>query len=175
MIAAILLKFTRLEQQKLNLRSELSTWSEAELQRRPTPDSWNVTDILDHLIKIEEPLPGSVRHTLPKQHRVGLLDHAALKFVNAVAGSRLRVKVPRKGSRFLPDSTESFAEIFARWDAVRADIQRSLHTVKAEQLPYGLYLHPFGFWLTLDGALDLVTAHIRHHEYQFERLKSLPR
>lgn len=175
MIPAIAQKFAQLELQKQTVLKDLANWSGAELQRRPTPDSWNVIDILDHLIKIEEPLPDSVRGTLTKQHRVGLLDRAAVKFLNTVARSRVRVKVPRKGSRFLPNSTESFLEIVARWDATRAAIKQSLVTVRADQLRYGLYLHPFGFWLTLDGALDLVAAHIRHHEYQFERLKSFAR
>jgi hypothetical protein len=64
------------------------------------------------------------------------------------------------------------AEAIGQWVKNRERLFSLLDSLQPDQLSLGVFRHPVSGWMTMPQALAFLSAHIRHHEYQLDRLKS---
>jgi len=132
-------------------------------------------DVLDHLVKVEEALLEAAHEQLPNGIPVTFKDRVGAFFVISVMRSPMRVKVPTSATMVLPEATTDSHDTAKRWSEVREQMANLLRSLQPEQLRTGLFRHPVSEWMTMANALAFLSAHLRHHEYQLNRLNSATR
>jgi len=101
------------------------------------------------------------------QRSSGCLIHS---FGYAVTGAR--VKVPPAALTVLPEViTDDASSIATHWEQVRGEMGILLQSLQPNQLGRGLFRHPVSGWMTMRQAIAFLSAHLRHHGYQIDRLK----
>ncbi len=175
MTGAILRRFETLERQKRSILSGVMRLSAAQLHFRPAPAVWSVLDVLDHLIKVEKAFLEAVQEQLPNGAPLTFRDRVRAWLLTAVMLMPIRVKVPASASIVWPQGTPDLPEAAASWNDVRRRMANLLGSLPPEQRYRGLFRHPVSGWMTMADALEFLTAHVRHHEYQLNRLKSAAR
>lgn len=160
-----------LTRQKKGMLRQLSGWSEAQLSFRPNPTQWSALDMLDHLVKVEKAAHAAVFKNLPRGHPITLKDRLGAQAVFAVMRSPIRVKVPAAASVVLPEQTADLPKIEAHWNNVRQEILELLNSLQPPQFQVGLFRHPVSGWMTITGALTFLSVHLKHHEYQLDRIR----
>ncbi len=165
----------RLERQRNELAGRLSGWSAERLRRRPSPQVWSALDIVDHLVRVDSGILGAIRGNLVRPTVISVRDQIRGLIVNAVMLSPLRVKVPASATSALPQNAESLPELLARWEETSRAFANLAANVTAEQHSSGVFCHPVAGWMSFNGALRFVSAHLRHHTYQLRRLERAAR
>jgi len=159
----------KLERQKSALLSDVASLGAEQIWFRPEPSSWSVADVLDHLVKVEQASLEAVRRQLPGDAPPALGDRMRAAIVILVMRSPVRVKVPASATQVLPEAADP-AKSEPRWSEVRKEMGDLLRSLQPEQLR-----HPVSGWMTMAQALAFLSAHLRHHRYQIDRLKSASR
>ena len=165
-------RFDRLERQRLDLVADLQRRSDAALRYQPTPESWSVLQVIEHLVIAEENMLALAARRAPKpvpfieRLRTGVRLRALYV---ALASSR-RFKVPLPALN--PSGVETdFAELERRWSEARWQLARVLEAVTPEtarERPVG---HPITRWLTWQQGLDFLYRHILRHAGQIRRIE----
>lgn len=162
-----------LEALKGSVLNEFKNYSDKQLQFRPDAESWNLLQVLEHLVLAEKMTLLSIRKGLSRGDRVR----------NQSAGSKLRM-MALKIALFLPlkfkapkmvevgNSGKGFRELSKDWDIVREQIRELLAGANEEALRKELFLHPRAGMLTIPQALDFLKSHLQHHQKQIESIKS---
>ena len=175
MIAALQTRFDHLERHKQRVVARLETLGPSQAHLCPQPGAWSALEVLDHLVKVELACLNAVRKTLPDG--VSVPFAARCKAYGVIAAMRLpvRVKVPPQASAVVPDTSPEFATLAPLWAQVRRDMSELLDSLNPGQCERGLFRHPVSGWMTMPTAITFLTAHIRHHEYQLDRIhQALP-
>ena len=175
MIKSLLKSYESLQRQKHAFLSRVAGLSTSQLHFRQVPGSWSVSDILDHLVKVEKELLTAVKAELPNGTARGLRDGIGAIFIIGVMLWPMRVKAPASASALLPQTTAVPAKTALRWTEVRTEMADLLGRLRTDQLGCGLFRHPVSGWMTIQQALTFLSAHIQHHTYQLNRLMSAMR
>ncbi len=169
--AAVWDMFDRLERQKEAVLSRVVSWPKERLLFRHESNSWSTLDVVDHLVKVERSSLAAIRSSLPGGHPVTLKDRLGAFVVISIMKSPMRVKVPSSASEVFPDSEADLVSVSEHWNQTRVILRKVLDSLSADQLRCGLLRHPVAGWMTMSGAMDFVSAHMRHHEFQLRRLE----
>jgi len=175
MTPAIWYWFEKLETQKQDVLADIARLSPTQLRFRPEQTAWSVSEVIDHLVKVEKALLEAARGQLPNGTPLKFNDRVGALFIIGIMQLPMRVKVPASASMVLPEATADTSEIAMRWSAVREEMAEMLRSLRPEQLRCGLFRHPVSGWMTMARALAFLSAHLRHHDYQLNRLKSASR
>ena len=175
MIARLQTRFDHLERHKQRVVDRVETLGPGQARLCPQPGAWSAVEVVDHLVKVEAAFLDAVRKTLPDG--VPVPFSARCKAYGVIAAMRLpvRVKVPPQASAVVPDTAPDFATLAPHWTQIRRDISELLGSLNPSQCQRGLFRHPVSGWMTMPAAITFLTAHIRHHEYQLDRIhQALP-
>ena len=167
--------FETLERQKARLLSEVLTWSAERAQFRPEPTGWSTLDVLDHLVKVEKAFLRTVQNNLPDGHPVTYKDRIGALFIIGVMRSPMHVKVPASATTVLPGTTTDSRTLSNKWDETRGEMAGLLTALLPSQFRAGLFRHPVSGWMTVSQAMAFLSAHLRHHGYQLNKLRSATR
>jgi len=79
-----------------------------------------------------------------------------------------------KAPAILPDPTggASLAELNYKWDQIREQLNTFVSNVPEEFYDRLVFKQPVAGMITLEGTLDFLNAHLRHHFIQLERLRA---
>jgi len=168
-------KFAKLEEQKERLLSDISKLPAKRLRFRPNPKTWSILEILDHLVKVEDSIMNMVRQNLPDGNQVSPIDRLGAVMVTSMMKTTIRVKVPAQATMVLPQDVDGLAEIETRWNLTRTEMSRLLSSLQNEQLKCGLFRHPVGGWMTMAQTLGFISAHLKHHVFQINRVSAAGR
>jgi hypothetical protein len=128
--------------------------------------------VLDHLMKVEKASLEAVQEKLPDGTPITFRDRLGVLFINSLMRSPIRVKVPASAAVVLPQGTADLSGTVTAWGDVREQMANLLGSLQPEQLRCGLFRHPVSGWMTMPDALAFLSAHLQHHTYQINRLKS---
>ena len=165
----------QLEMKKSELLDSLSRWPEEHLQFRPADGGWSAAQVLDHLVRTEVEIVAAAKKGLAQPHRIGARDRAGTWFLRRVFESDRKVKAPAKVTAIFPAEAPLLSECAQRWDEARLELavlEACVNTAVARQ---GIFRHPVGGWMTLDGVRDFFAVHIHHHGYQLAELERAAR
>lgn len=163
--------FTQLEKQKTEMLATVEGWSATRLAFRPTPGAWSATEMLDHMVKVENGILAGVRQRLKTPHRIGIRDRAGVLLLNRVFRSDRRVKVPASAKEVMPGDTPDLNSVLQRWSDGRIELADFLAHTPSEQFRGGVFRHPVAGWMSLQQVLDFFSVHIIHHSFQLARLR----
>lgn len=161
----------RLEKQKLSVLSGLASWSPAQLNFRPTAQSWSSLNVLDHLQKTEQGILDAVIEGLARPRRLEIKDRMGSFFLTALFLFPSRVRVPRSASAVLPGDAPNRAQIEDLWASTRTQLATVVADFPNNLMSLGIFQHPVSGWMNMSQVLGFYSAHLIHHEYQLNRLK----
>lgn len=173
MLAELDGRFEDLEDRKTELLADLGEGSDAQLHFRPTPESWSLLQVLEHLLRVEEAVLEQLQRTASASHRRRTpVTRLRFAFLRLVLRSPLRVKAPTR--RVLPAGDLTLGEIEASWSDVRRALARRLEAIEAPALTSPVAYHPVAGRLTAVQGLDFLIDHFDHHLRQVERIRRSP-
>jgi hypothetical protein len=138
---------------------------------REQPASWCALDVLEHLLLAEQVVLGDVATAAA---RVAMVPTNAERFRAAIVWLVLRlgirVRVPAEAMR--PSRQGSFEELRTQWDAQHAALRQFATGLDARGRARRVFRHPIAGPLTTGQALQLLSAHLRTHQRQLDRLRT---
>lgn len=155
--------FHALERHRVALTERLDGVPAEIVARRPGPEQWSLTQIVDHLARIDRGL----RLDGPAASRVVRGTSGARGRVLAWAlGLPLRIPAPPGAGPVLPSASPEYAAVRDAWAERRADWRRQWDEVNPNAVAFR---HPLMGPFVLRDALAFLLAHHRHHDAQVER------
>jgi uncharacterized damage-inducible protein DinB len=171
MLAKLARGLDRLEGRRSALLASLAPLSAEQLGYRPSAGRWNMLDIVEHLIIIEELVLrslGTRPGPLPPAARLrGALRLAVLRLYLRAGG---KIQAPTRA--IFPRGSVTLAELRERWDRTGAGYRAALESFDRSDLVRPMMKHPIIGKLTPVQTLTFLDAHLSHHRRQIERLRT---
>lgn len=161
----------RLHRRKLALLHEAAEWPESALHFRPAQGAWCALDVLDHVARTEHEISEAMRAHLGDERSVPVRDQLRGLMVLGVMYAPTRIKVPESARQVMPKTPPDLQAAVERWDAARTHLQATVSDVQKRNTRRGIFRHPVGGWMTPGRTLQFLDSHLRHHEYQWKRLR----
>jgi DinB superfamily len=160
-----------LEESHASLESVLTGIEDEFCARKPTTGGWSITEIVEHLVIIEERIPRFLQRKLPEQE-------LALQSANArVHDSKLVERVISMGKAQAPESTKPtgrYRSCRQALDAFGAARQRTLAYIRSVPPELRGRLLPHPMLGPIDGSqwLLFLAAHTQRHTQQINEVKA---
>ena len=170
MMAEVEPLFTALEERRFALLRRLALYSDQQLCARPSPRSWSLLGVAEHVMLAER----VTLRVIGRQEAAGRLTrrwyHRPLAgLVAHVLESSLRV--PMTGRVLVPSETATLGAVASEWKAVRAGWRSYLEGITAEGRQALVVRHPIAGPMTVAEALVFLRGHLDHHGHQIARLE----
>lgn len=165
-------KWLRLEQLRKYYLDTLSAASLAQQQFQPRQGSWNMLQVMQHLI-LSEKL--SIKYLVAKNYtntrkKGGLATIIRSLGLRFLMRSPLRFKAPPIAA--IKDfKTQELEELLLEWEAVRHEMYHYLEKFPAEKMSYLIFRHPRAGWLNIKQTIGFFEDHLLHHQRQLKRIR----
>jgi uncharacterized damage-inducible protein DinB len=154
------------------LLNMIGDWDEEELKFRPTPDSWNTLQVLDHIINSEK---GTLAYMMKKTSS-GWQEIPMATAEDAEHSSQLDEALDStkkwKAPSVLPDPMDErkLEDMITYWHGLRQKFRHFVESLDAEFYERQVFRHPYAGRLNLFQTLSFLEKHITHHTFQIERI-----
>ena len=164
--------FELLENLKDSLISNISNLSQEKLQKRPSPNSWNLVEFTNHLMYVENYALTQISGNLNQRIRKPLVDRVRFFVVRRVLASNMKVKVPVKAVD--PSNCDTSLEnTLMKWAQTRLTLRQLINNISGDALNYCYFHHPYAGRFTINDGLVFLIDHWYHHRKQFNTLLDL--
>lgn len=161
----------RMTARKERMVARVTAASAERRERRPTPTSWALVDVLEHCILVEEGVTTALAtEPVPdKPRRLGKGGKAPWWVIRLVLIANIRIKAPVE--RILPKRESTLPELTARWERQRSTLHAWLEVQPGAVIAGPRFRHPLAGWLDVPQALTFVADHLDHHLAQLDRIE----
>ena len=150
--------------------ADLAATSPAALAFRPTPQSWNLEDVAQHLWLIERGAVHILTTRLEKPPlKRDLLSPLKVMAMRWTVASGVRIKAPV--AEIVPKERMSVDAVRAEWDRTRETLRGLLDQVTPAHAAKRIFRHPIFGPLTIAESLEFVGLHHDHHLHQVRRIR----
>jgi hypothetical protein len=160
--------FDQLEGQRRNFLEQIATFSEAEQRFKPNPESWCALEVIEHIVTVESNLS---EHFLSGATLEPVSLPSQIKGWVLVAAVHTPFKVKTPSPNAIPRQIPNFAEVTNRWQEQRHRIKTYLEPLPPHALSRAAINHPLVKPMTLAQALAFFRGHLKHHQFQLERIR----
>ncbi len=162
--------YTDLEKQREKLLTPLRELKNEKLNHHLS-EKWSINQIIAHLIAAERL---SVMYLNKKMQGAETAEDTGLaediKMLLLIASQRLpmKFKVPKV---VLENTSQErdFKKLELEWISVRADLKKTLNSVKATHLKRKIYKHVRAGMLNIQHAVKFLREHVGHHIPQIKK------
>ncbi len=173
MLSTLRSSFDRLERQRHALLDELLAHTQAQLAFVPSPGSWSLAALIQHLVLVEEGTLEFLTLKAPRPANGRTLVHRLRWVAVRLLGPRpIRVKAPN--AAIIPVTDVPVEKLVARWEAARAALESYLARITEPQLDLLVFKHPIGGPLPILDTLQFLEMHLIHHGHQIRRIRAAP-
>lgn len=164
-------QWDRMEERKARMVARVGGASTERRERRPTPTSWALVDVLEHCVLVEEGVTTALAtDPIPEKPRqLGKGGKAPWWVIRLVLIANVRIKAPVE--RILPKRETTFPDLTARWERQRSTLQGWLEAQPTGVLSAPRFRHPLAGWLDVPQALTFISDHLIHHLAQLDRIE----
>ncbi|MGB0915974.1 MAG: DinB family protein [Flavobacteriales bacterium] len=163
--------FDELEKERLELLTSLSNRPKEVLVKKPSADSWSVTEVVLHLAKAEE---GALKYMRVKLEHGG---HKKASFGAAVKQKLLNLAIALPFKYKAPSVIEldatgntSFAEAQELWGQIRSNLKKEYESIDESIIDHELFKHPAAGKLSIMQSVRFMRQHVQRHVGQIERV-----
>lgn len=163
--------FFKLEKRKTTLLKKLEAIDDEQLQMRPAERSWSVVQVLHHLADSER---GSLLYCMKKINAGSQMPDAhftndlRMRLFNLFLYTPIKYKKPQVIQE--PDENLNYPDVCIHWYNTRESWHKFLASYPDEYLNKAIFKHPVAGRISLKSTLWFFEAHLRHHEYQIDRI-----
>lgn len=165
-------EWNRLESLKKAYEKVLEQAAPEELAFKPAPDSWNMLQVVRHIVTAEELSTAYLvkKNYTNAQRRGNLGTHFRALLLRLLLRSPLKFKAPPVAA-LQPVAEQDKARLLSDWEAEREKLALYLENFPEEKLEFEIYRHPRSGWLTIGQTLQFFGDHLQHHRQQLARLQ----
>lgn len=168
----LILKYIELSDLKEKLMNSIKEYSQEELNYKPSPEQWGISEVIEHLIDSETGINKYINFRLQninEQPSVGLKNYLKSKVLNKKLQSNQKFKVPDVLPQ--PQSGADYASLKEKWDNSRMYLIQTVEGFPNDKLNKGVFLHPKAGLLSINQTLSFFINHLKHHIPQVNNLK----
>jgi hypothetical protein len=165
--------FETIENQKKQLDDLTRDLSNEVFLHKVDKQSWNISEILQHLI-LSETLSlkylrkkWSFTPDLPNQNLLTLLRGNLLYLINKVP---FKLKAPANVNERSFEKNKSQKELFEEWSLIRKDMKDFLNSLDESDYRKEFYKHPVAGKVNLNHMLLFFHTHIERHTRQLKKI-----
>lgn len=164
-------QWLKLEELRQRYHDAIQEANPEQLRFKASADSWNMLQIVEHLI-ISEKL--SMDYLISKNYANARQGGRAGAFIRSLGLrilllSPLRFKAP--AGWLQPGENPDTERLLDEWKQVRAGMYEYLRNFPEEKLIMMIYRHPRAGWLDIRQALNFFEDHMLHHQKQLLRIR----
>ncbi len=157
-----------------SLREATAGLSESQLQFKPAPDRWSISQCLEHIVLTEKALFEYAKQALEQQPTPNRKDEVKVSDEGIIAGMTNRSYKAKASEELSPQEADNYhtAEAaLADLEAQRATMVEYINGLSVDDMRDRVADSPFG---PIDGyhSLLLVPAHTMRHTLQIEEVKA---
>ena len=158
-----------LESLKVSLIRNITNLSQEQLRNRPSPGSWNLIELVTHLMYVENYALNQLKDHLGKKIKKSVIDRIRFFVVRRILSLNIKVKVPIKAVD--PSDCDTHLEkTFSKWTQCRLDLRKIINNFSNDDFKYCYFYHPYAGRFTLNDGLIFLIDHWRHHQRQLDNL-----
>ncbi|AMJ65845.1 DinB family protein [Hymenobacter sp. PAMC 26628] len=168
------LKFEQLERATQRLLAATEALG-PDATRPPAPGKWAATQVVHHLLLVENSIAGYVQKKLLAAEQLAkpsLFTRARILLVNLLLRlPGLRFRAPRGVAELThAASVPALPAIQAEWATTRRRLELLLNEYPSRLLDRAIYPHPRAGRLSIYQVLDHLVDHLLHHQQQIDRI-----
>jgi hypothetical protein len=144
---------------KKSVLAHYSEMPEVLREKKPSKAAWSASEVVEHLIIVEEQVAGSWRKEIGSGSPVplGLKSHLLTTMVSAVM-AHTHVRVPTV-PELVPSGGLALPELTSRWEKARKELTNAL----PEYSKVAWTMHPVFGPLSSDQMGKIMVSHLKHH------------
>jgi hypothetical protein len=164
-------QWERMRDRRERMIAHVTGASAERRERRPTPTSWALVDVLEHCLLVEEGVTTALAtDPVPdKPRQLGKGGKAPWWVVRFVLIANIRIKAPVE--RILPKRESTLHDLTERWQRQRSTLEAWLEAQPGTVISAPRFRHPLAGWLDVPQALTFVADHLGHHLAQLARIE----
>jgi uncharacterized damage-inducible protein DinB len=165
--------FNKIENQRKQVLTLVSSLSNEQLLASPAPGKWSVSQIISHLIMTERLSVNYMKKKIQGIEQTadsGLLEESKmvlLKISQRLPGLKFRAPKYVQENTVLYDNLETLK---MEWDKTRAEFQEFLEKIEDRHLDRKIYKHVAVGYLNVKHAVQFFGEHVTHHTPQIKKL-----
>jgi uncharacterized damage-inducible protein DinB len=166
-------EFDKLEEQKKSLMHLISTLTDENFTRQPSPDSWSVAQAANHIFMSEQLSTAYIRKKLSYPdtlQRFQFRSWPAVWLLKFVLWSPYKRKAPQAINMWDNQTILSREDLDVKWSALRKDM---ITLIDEHQPTFGkhmVYRHPYAGRMTMHQMLIFFNDHMAHHIRQVNKI-----
>ncbi len=165
------LKFTQLENSRLQLLEQLTRVDQSELSISPAPDKWSVAQVIYHLNMAETLSTIYVSKKMKDVNNIkvtGAIEWFKLVLVKIAFILPFKYNAPA----VLGDmpSNVNYPERVIKWEETRKNLKQLLNVIPEELLRKNIFKQPAAGRLNIYQMIDFMQAHFNRHKKQIDNL-----
>ncbi len=162
--------FSRIETERKNLFTNLRQYSDETINKKPSPEAWSVSEVINHLMASES---ASLKYLQKKTLDTSKADKTGIKNAWKLLILKIAFVIPAKFKApevVKPESRfESLADSEKKWNEIRSGIYTLLIGLKEEDYEKEIWKHALGGKMNIYQMLDFFNFHFGRHWKQIER------
>lgn len=143
---------------KKRVLARLAEMPEASRGKVQSKDAWSATQVVEHLILVEEQVAGPWRKALGSSPPVPGFKSGVLAAMVSAAFARTGVRVPTV-PELVPSGGLALPELTVRWEKARKELAAAV----PENPKAAWIMHPVFGPLSSDQMGKIFVAHLKHH------------
>jgi uncharacterized damage-inducible protein DinB len=165
--------YNQIENQRDDILKHIENLSREELNRRPFPGKWSISEIISHLITAEQLSVNYIRKKIQgvdKTQDSGLWEEGkmlVLKVSQRIEGLKFRAPQYVKKSTVVHSDLETLK---TEWMKTRNEFKKLLETIEDKHLKRKIYKHVVAGYLNIRHALLFFGEHVTHHTPQIKKI-----
>lgn len=170
-----LVLYNNLEAQREKLVNIYNSMSTEQLHFKPQPESWNLLQVMRHLVTAERQSLILIQRRITKRMelpKAGLGASIRYLILNLALYLPVKYKAPKIAE--VKEEVPDFEKMKQEWANIRAEMKELIAGTDQEILLSAVYIHPRAGLLNMNQALGFMITHIDHHLKQVERIRSHP-
>ncbi|MEM8485348.1 MAG: DinB family protein [Bacteroidota bacterium] len=166
--ARYLKRLATIEQQKTALLHRVEKLSGDTLNVRPTPDTWSILEIIEHMILAEHhvfrglPALEAITH-----HKRTPVNYVVYLMVLGILRFHIPVAVPAKDMR--PSGALTLTTLRERWDQNHQWLRAYLNSQSIQGLRRAVFTHPASGPMSTRQMFAMMEAHMDRHVDQINK------
>jgi uncharacterized damage-inducible protein DinB len=162
--------FAKLENQRILLMAELSTYDDATLNKKPSPEAWSVVQVMQHLINAEAASLAYIKKKLSYTNKIpkaGLMSFLRRMSLSLLFSLPLKFKAP-KGLEIFPDNAD-FNSLKNQWASQRLELKAFMDSIPDKMFKTALWRHAVVGKMSMTQMLSFFHEHAERHRGQIDR------
>jgi hypothetical protein len=165
------IKFTKLENSRLQLLELLNRADKNKLSISPAPNRWSVAQVIHHLNTAESLSTIYVSKKMKDVNNIkitGAMEWFKLLLVKLAFVLPFKYKAPAILGDMPPDV--NYDDIINKWEETRKNLRALLNSIPKELLRKNIFKQPAAGRLNIYQMIDFMQAHFNRHKKQIDNL-----